>query len=174
MDRSELIQLLLELDQHLSSRYDVILIGGAAMILHFGAARATRDIDILITRGEAAALRAAVKAVAETHNLPEYWMNDAAKGFADILPTDFYHRLTPLGLQSRNLQLYVLGRPEQVAMKIVALREQDLEDLEILLPEMTENDRQVLVKIMYHVANFRLDWAQKIRYFLMEQGWEIE
>ncbi len=174
MDRSELVQLLLELDQKLTSRCDVILIGGAAMILHFGAARATSDIDILIIRGETAPLRLAIKAVAQAHHLPENWMNDAAKGFADILPPDFYHRLTALAIQSRNLRLYVLGRPEQAAMKIVALREQDLEDLELLLPEMTDVDRQVLVNIMHHVSTFRPDWAQKIRYFLMEQGWELE
>ena len=59
-------------------------------------------------------------------------------------------------------------------MKIVALREQDLEDLELLLPLMTEAEKNVLVTIMHHVGTFRLDWAQKIRYFLLEQGWEIE
>jgi hypothetical protein len=59
-------------------------------------------------------------------------------------------------------------------MKIVALREQDLEDLDLLLPAMSESDREALVAIMHHVSTFRPDWAQKIRYFLQEQGWEIE
>ncbi len=59
-------------------------------------------------------------------------------------------------------------------MKIVALREQDLEDLEFLLPKMSESDRDVLIKIMNHVATFRPDWAQKIRYFLLEHGWKID
>ena len=62
------------------------------------------------------------------------WMSDAAKGFADILPSDFYHRLVPLEFTLRNMRLYVLGQPEQMAIKIVALRGQDLEDLELLLP----------------------------------------
>jgi hypothetical protein len=101
-------------------------------------------------------------------------MSDAAKGFADILPPDFYNRLVPLEFTFRHLRLYALGRPEQVAMKIVALREQDLEDLELLLPQMSETERKVLVAIMYHVSGFRLDWAQKILYFLEEQGWEID
>ena len=34
--------------------------------------------------------------------------------------------------------------------------------------------RKVLIRIVDHVAGFRLDWAQKMRYFLMEQGWEID
>jgi hypothetical protein len=166
MDKRELIEILRELDERLSSSFDVVLVGGAAMILHFGARRATRDIDVLVLRGDPGELREAVKAIAYERDLPEGWMSDAAKGFADILPPDFYHRLVPLEFTLRNMRLYALGRPEQVAMKIVALREQDLEDLELLLPQMSEMERKVLVVIMYHVSRFRPDWAQKIQYFL--------
>ena len=123
MDKRELIEVLRELDERLSSSFDVILIGGAAMILHFGASRATRDIDVLVLRGDLRKLREAVKAVARERDLPEDWMSDAAKGFADILLPDFYHRLVPLEFTLQNMRLYALGRPEQVAMKIVALRE---------------------------------------------------
>lgn len=144
------------------------------MILHFGAQRATRDIDVLPLRGDLAELRRATGIVSRLHDLPEDWMNDAVKGFADILPRDFYHRLVPLEMPCERLRLYVLGSPEQVAMKIVALREQDLEDLELLLPRLSEADKVVLVGIMHHVSTFRPDWAQKIRYFLLEQGWEVE
>lgn len=174
MDKQELIKVLQDLDGHLSSSCDVVLVGGAAMILHFGASRATRDVDALLLRGDLAELRQAIKVVAREHNLPEDWMSDAVKGFADILLPDFYHRLVPLELPLEHLRLYVLGRPEQVALKIVALREQDLEDLELLLPQMSNVDKEILVAIMQHVGTFRPDWAQKIRYFLLEQGWEIE
>ena len=174
MDKQELIALLSELDSRLSSPCDVVLVGGAAMILHFGASRATRDIDALILRGNWRKLHKAAKSVAQEHNLPEDWINDAVKGFADILPPDFYIRLMLLDFPFQRLHLYVLGRPEQAAMKIVALREEDLEDLELLLPGMSDVDREVLVAIMHHVSTFRSDWAQKIRYFLMEQGWQIE
>jgi len=143
------------------------------MILYFGAIRATRDVDGLLLRGDLTELRQAIQRVARKHNLPEDWMNDADKGFADILPRDFYRRLVPIDLPFERLRLYVLGRPEQVALKIVALREQDLEDLELLLPQLSADDRDILVRIMYHVGTFRPDWAQKIRYFLLEQGWEI-
>jgi hypothetical protein len=149
------------------------LVGGAAMILHFGASRATRDIDALLLRGDVAELRHAVLRVAQEHRLPEDWLSDAVKGFADILPQDFYHRLVPLDLSLEHLRLYVLGRPEQVAMKVVALREQDLEDLELLLPQMSTADKEVLIAIMHHVGTFRPDWAQKMQYFLLEQGWKL-
>jgi len=173
MDRHELTTALQALDAELTSLCDIVLVGGAAMILHFGAGRATRDIDVLVLRGDLAELREAAAATAREHQLPADWINDAAKGFADILPPDFYHRLMPLDLPLQNLRLYVLGRPEQVAMKIVALREQDLEDLELLLPQLSEEDKGVLLAIMQHVSRFRPDWAQRIQYFLEEQGWEI-
>ena len=174
MDRQALLQMMQELDRELTTPCDLVLVGGAAMILHFGAHRATHDIDALVLRGDVQTLRQAIKTVAQQHNLPEDWLNEAVKGFADILPPDFYHRLTPLPLSLKRLRVYALGRAEQTAMKIVALREQDLEDLEILLPEMTEEDRAGLIAIMQHVATFRPDWAQKIRYFLLEAGWAIE
>ena len=39
---------------------------------------------------------------------------------------------------------------------------------------MSEADKETLMAIMHHVSAFRPDWAQKIKYFLQEQGWEIE
>lgn len=174
MDKNELIEIIQELDNNLTASFDIILIGGAAMILYFGAKRTTRDVDVFILRGGASELRKAVKTVAENRELPEDWLNDAAKGFAGILLSDFYHRLIPLDYKFNNIRLYVLGRPELVASKIIALREQDLEDLELLLPKMTETDKKVIVEIMNHINNFRPDWAQKIRYFLQEQGWKID
>lgn len=51
MDKNELIEIIQELDNHLTSSFDVVLIGGAAMILYFGAKRTTRDVDVFILRG---------------------------------------------------------------------------------------------------------------------------
>ena len=174
MDKRELEDSLRDLDRQLSSSHDLVVVGGAAMILHFGSSRATRDIDVLALRGDRSELRRAVEAVARARDLPVNWMGDAVKGFADILPPDFCHRLIPLDLNLRHLRVYVLGRPDLVAMKVVALREQDLEDLELLLPQMSEADRMTLAGIGDHVAHFRSDWAQKIRYFMLERGWQIE
>ncbi|MBI4770125.1 MAG: hypothetical protein HY784_06865, partial [Chloroflexi bacterium] len=98
MNKQELAEILRDLDAQLSSACDVLLVGGAAMILHFGASRATCDVDALVLRGDVADLRLAGQRVARTHDLPEDWMNDAVKGFADILPRDFYRRLVPLDL----------------------------------------------------------------------------
>ena len=65
MDKNELIEIIQELDNSLTESFDLILIGGAAMILYFGAERTTRDVDVFILRGRAPELRKAVKTVAE-------------------------------------------------------------------------------------------------------------
>jgi len=174
MDRDELIKALQDLDNHVSTSYDIILIGGAAMILHFGADRITRDADVFILKGSPSELRQAIKEVADEREIPENWMSDAAKGFTDVLLPDFYHRLVPLDFNFRHIRLYSIGLPEQVALKIIALREQDLEDLELLLPKVTKSDKNIIISMMNHVISFRPDWAQKMRYFLQEQGWKID
>lgn len=65
MDESELLTLLGQLDARLTSAYDIVIVGGAAMILHFGASRATRDVDAIVLKGNPRQLRNAVA----THHL---------------------------------------------------------------------------------------------------------
>jgi len=104
------------------------------MILHFGAHRTARDVDALLLRGNSAELRHAVSDVVRRLELGDNWLNDAVKGFADVLPADFATRLVPLEMRLQRLKIYVLGRADQIALKIVALREQDFSDLELLSP----------------------------------------
>ena len=62
MDEKGLRKNLQLLDSHLSSPCDIVLVGGAAMILQFGAQRATNDVDALFVRGDFAEVQQAVKA----------------------------------------------------------------------------------------------------------------
>jgi hypothetical protein len=174
MDKEELIQAIQDLDTEVSSSCEILMVGGAAMILYFGAQRATRDVDAILLDGDNSQLQRGVKAVARRRGLPDDWMQDAVKGFAGILPADFHDRLVQLDLSLQRIRLWVLGRPDQVAMKMAGLREQDLEDLEVLLPQMSEADKEVLIRIIHHVGTFRPDWAQRMQYFLLEKGWKIE
>ena len=143
------------------------------MVLHYGASRATRDVDMIFLHGDKSALHNAALQVAIEHNLPDHWLNDAAKGFADILPSDFQRRLQPVG-SFNHLRLYALGLPDQTAMKIVALRDQDLEDLELLLPLLRDQDKTTLKFILARLETIRPDWAQRLHYFLLEQGWTLD
>ncbi len=173
MDESELLATLGRLDAKLSTAFDVVVVGGAAMILHFGASRATRDVDVVVLKGNSRHLRSAVAAVAAEVGLPNDWLNDGAKGFVGALPPEFRTRLQALEYPLEHLHLHALGLPDQVVLKIIALRAQDLEDLELLLPRLSDADRQAVVAAMHYIGNTRPDWAQRMQYFLEEQGWSL-
>ncbi|MFZ1465994.1 MAG: DUF6036 family nucleotidyltransferase [Anaerolineae bacterium] len=174
MDESELLATLGQLDTRLTTAFDVVIVGGAAMILHFGASRATRDVDVIVLRGNLRQLRRAVAAVAVEAGLPEDWLNDGAKGFVGLLPPDFRTRLRPLEYPFKHLRLYALSLPDQVVLKIIALRAQDLEDLALLLPQVRDADRKDVIAAMHYLNRARSDWAQRVQYFLEEQGWNLD
>lgn len=66
------------------------------MIIHFGATRATRDIDVIVEGDNLREIKHASKIVAEKFQLAEDWLNDNVKGFSNILPPDFQKRITKL------------------------------------------------------------------------------
>lgn len=82
LDKKLILKLLRSLNQELErigARGEVGLCGGAVMCLVFDARKATKDVDAVFhpTRE----IRKAAKAVARRYEVPEDWLNDAAKGF---------------------------------------------------------------------------------------------
>jgi len=60
---------------------DLVVVGGAAMVLGFGARAATKDVDVVIRAPAAAIVRQLAAELAEELGWPADWLNDAAKGF---------------------------------------------------------------------------------------------
>ena len=58
------------------------LVGGAVMVLRFGARLSTRDVDaVILFPPEARIVRELARQVAEENDWPEDWLNDGAKGY---------------------------------------------------------------------------------------------
>src|SRR6266487_288490 len=85
ISRQEITEALKRLGQLAAAQgnqVELVLIGGALMVLAYGTRQSTRDVDVLIIAPRDARLvRDLAKIVAGERNWPEDWLNDAAKGY---------------------------------------------------------------------------------------------
>ncbi|HWG99252.1 MAG TPA: DUF6036 family nucleotidyltransferase [Pilimelia sp.] len=128
LDQQRIRQLFDELSEELTrrgSRAEVFLVGGAALALAYDARRATRDVDAVFQPKEEVYAAAAV--VAARHDLPADWLNDSVKGF---LPGDD-PRARPV-YESDALRVDVASPEYLLAMKLLAARDQDVDDIVLL------------------------------------------
>ena len=112
------------------SRADILLAGGAAMVLLLNAREATKDIDAYFS-GDVDALRTEVSAIANEFNLRPDWLNDGIKGFFFKAPPQ------TLWADYPGLRVYTVGLDYLLAMKVLALRNrQDEEDAKALVDRL--------------------------------------
>ena len=112
-------------------RVDLIVIGGAAMVLLFGARESTKDVDAFhLNPTGASRVAEAAATVAAVLELPSDWLNDAAKGYVHGLS------LGPVLLDTPTLRVRTLSPTQLLAMKLSAWRDDlDVEDARRLLKE---------------------------------------
>jgi hypothetical protein len=126
MTRAEIERLLWALGDKLAERgveAEIMVAGGAALMLTLGNRDVTQDVDAFIG-GDVAAVRDAAAEVAREHGLPASWLNDAVKRF-------FYTGTPPHALWSvyGHLTVYVVDPRYLFAMKAAAARPRDIEDM---------------------------------------------
>ncbi len=122
----------LESQGSVAPREEIVIAGGAALVLLYNARDATRDVDVF-SSGPAAAgsLREAARRVASRLDLPEDWLNDGAKGYLQgFLPGEVL-------FERPALRVRTLGASQLLAMKLSAWRDDvDIGDALLLLPEI--------------------------------------
>lgn len=128
-DRETIVGLFEQLSSKLAAR-DVVgtvfLVGGAAMVLAYGADRGTHDLDAVFAPSQP--IRDAITAIAIEEDLDEGWLNDAAKGFLHGPDPD-----RQVVFDSGHLRVEVASPRYLLAMKLYASRlQQDLDDIKIL------------------------------------------
>src|SRR5436853_3215937 len=63
-------------------KVELVIVGGAQMVLAYDARPATRDVDVAIVDPDAAGFtRSLAATVASEFGWPEDWLNDGAKGY---------------------------------------------------------------------------------------------
>ncbi len=139
----------------------IFIVGGAAMALAYSTRRVTKDIDAVF-EPKSAIYTAAAK-VAKDLELPEDWLNDAAKGF--MPGSDEHPRPIP---EIRGIEVTTASPRYLLAMKLMAMRfGEDDEDIEILLRKCglhSAEEALDLLKLMYPLQEPPL----KTRLFLEE------
>lgn len=118
---------------------EIVLGGGAALVLLYNAREATRDVDVCsVGSASPASLWEAARRVAATLDLPEDWLNDGAKGYLKGLLRG------AVLLDRPALLVRALGPQQLLAMKLSAWRDDvDISDAQLLLSEISGRREEV-------------------------------
>jgi hypothetical protein len=142
------------------------IVGGAAMVLLFGARETTKDVDALtLDPSGFVELRRAAAAVASGIGLAEDWLNDGAKGYL--------HGLAPGEVLFSSSALLVRSPavPQLLAMKLSAWRDDlDIADARLLLSKVPGNRASVWSLVEPHLVPGR---ELKARY-AFDDLWEAD
>jgi hypothetical protein len=128
LTREQIVRALEQLDEELAAvgvKAQAYLVGGAVMCLALDARDSTRDVDAWFT--EPGAVRAAVRRVAARLDLPQDWLNDAARAF--VPECAGFERWRSLS----HLEILVADLRTLFAMKCAAARtHEDASDVKLL------------------------------------------
>ena len=130
LGRRRLLELFDELSKELrfqGARAQIYIVDGAAMSLAYSRARRTEDVDARIDAGHSR-LTEAVRTVGRRHGLGDSWLNEQA---ATAIPRASDGRATTL-YESPHLTVTGASAKHLLAMKLLAAREKDREDIGVL------------------------------------------
>lgn len=152
MNADEMRRYLRLLGEELSRRGvtgEVVLAGGAVMLLVIGSRGVTRDIDAYFAIGTEQ-IREAAKVVAEHERLPPDWINDAVKGFFfSQPPIQLWHEYP-------GLRVFIASPEYVLAMKAIAGRPQDVLDIRALVTYLGLADAEAVLAIVRRYVPERL------------------
>jgi hypothetical protein len=144
LDRDTIVRAFELLNERLATlqqRAEIFLVGGAVMCLVHRARPATKDVDGWFT--EPAVVRTAARYVAEELELPEDWLNDAAKAY---VPSNAgYETWQSLS----NLNIAVADAPTLLAMKCAAARSaEDASDIRFLARHLGLHSSEEILRLV--------------------------
>jgi hypothetical protein len=152
LGRQDVLRLLAEVGAFLGAQgwtATVYVAGGAAMAVLYDARAATRDVDAVF-RSDRGQLLAAVRHVADRNGLPAHWLNDR---LVAVLPSSEDLDATELVLPGLTV---LLSSPQHLlAMKMLAGRDRDVEDLVVLFQVLDVTSPRQAVEITERVFGGR-------------------
>jgi hypothetical protein len=135
-----------------SSPVRILMVGGAFMLTQMHSTRMTNDVDVLLkdiddpaTSSLYRVFKAAVRAVASRRQIPSTWMNDLIGDFLRDLGN------VPNGVLWRTyavLEVYVPEAEYILALKLLAGRFKDWEDIRLLCQQMHIQSRSQVQELV--------------------------
>jgi hypothetical protein len=149
--------------QHARRSAEMIVVGGAALVLLFRARESTKDVDAYFVKPEASIMRTAAEAVAARLNLPPDWLNDSAKRYlVTVTAGDTLY-------ESEWLKVRAASTAQLLAMKLAAWRDAvDRADARLLLSQMSGSAGDIWTLIKPFVAPHLVDKAS----YAFDDLWE--
>jgi hypothetical protein len=144
-------------------RAEIVVVGGAALVLLFEARNTTKDVDAFFLKPDASTIRSAAARVARALDWPEDWLNDAAKGYLVGLT------MGTVLYESGFLIARAASLPQLLAMKLAAWRDAvDRDDARLLLSRMPGLSDDVWRIVKPFVPAHQIDKAS----YAFEDLWE--
>ncbi len=121
---------------------EILLAGGAVMLLKIQNREVTKDIDAYFPPEQADVIREAAKIVADREGLVYDWLNDAVEGFFYTQPP------TEEWAEYPGLRVYFPSLDYLFSMKVVAGRPQDIDDMKALVNKLGVSNAQDALAIV--------------------------
>ena len=123
---------------------EIVLYGGAAMVLALKARPSTKDVDAVFVPKDL--IYQAAREIEDQYGAPESWLNDAVKGFVSLREKHDPYKELP------NLRVFTATPEYLLAMKCLSLRigrgSSDVEDVRFLIRHLgLSSARDVLDRI---------------------------
>lgn len=114
---------------------EILLVGGAAGMITglLPSTRVTTDCDVMayLPPDTMVTVESAAAEVAEELGMATNWLNSDVQLRRDTLPDGWEPRKIAAGMYGR-LRVSAVSRPDLIAMKVLAARDQDIEDLQAM------------------------------------------
>jgi hypothetical protein len=121
------------------------VVGGAAVMIQAGRESLSRDIDALYAPSPN--IDEAIRAVAMSNNWAETWLNDAVNMYASNYDND---EDWEIHIARAGVTVSVAKCPLLLAMKLLAGRSRDIDDISLLLAACGITERQGAVDVFDH------------------------
>lgn len=127
MNKEIMLKAFERLDQYLTEPSEILIGGGAAMLLAYDVPLSTMDIDGLLVQGKItpAELDPLIKKVGKDIGINPHWFNSYFDSYTFTVPADYKKRLKLL-YEGKNLKVSALGLEDLLIMKCFAGREKDI------------------------------------------------